>query len=198
MMNPPSVHTKKRAKLRGVVLIVVLIVLGLLSLLAATSLHNAGSTESIAGNVRTTELANQSAEIALRHCESLAVGFAQAGSDPSPVTMDWLTAANWDKKTSTATVLGLDKVNPSGLLIYKRPPECTVAALTVMVTGQDVMSADGTDFERVLSTDGIATNSKSTYLITARGFGPEVAAADANRSRPVGTEVWLQSQIKVE
>ena len=197
MLNPPSVHAEKRAKPRGVVLIVVLIVLGLLSLLAATSLRNASSTESIAGNVRTTELATQAAEIALRYCEEF---FAKKNAQDGTLlmgTMEWKSAANWDKTNSTAFKLPLDKVNPAGMSpIYKRRPECYVEALTVLDTGQDVMSVDGTDFERVLSTDGIATNSKSTYLITARGFGPEVAAADDGR--PVGTEVWLQSQIKVE
>jgi Tfp pilus assembly protein PilX len=55
---------------RGVVLIIALILLVVISLLAVTSVRNAGSTATVAGNVRTTELATQAAEIALRHCES--------------------------------------------------------------------------------------------------------------------------------
>lgn len=189
MVHPPF-HTKKRDKLRGVVLIVVLIVLGLLSLLAATSLHNASSTESISGNVRTTELATQAAEIALRHCEELAKKNAE-DNETLMDTMVWTIAANWDKTTSTAIPIPWDKVNSS---VYKRQPECYVEALMVLDTGQDVVDVNNKDI--VLSKDGIATNSNTTYLITARGFGPEVAEADTNRSRPVGTEVWLQSQIQ--
>lgn len=57
----------------GVVLIIALILLVVISLLAVTSLRGAGSAESISGNVRTTELATQAAEIALRHCEAAAL-----------------------------------------------------------------------------------------------------------------------------
>ena len=185
VLHPFAVPAENCAAQRGVVLIVVLIVLGLLSLLAATSLHNASSTESISGNVRTTELATQAAEIALRHCESSAV--ENSNSDTLPPPTDWTQIANWDGKTPI--VLDLAQVNPAGISpIYKRPPECMVEAQTVMNTTLPVTAADGT----------VSYPSIGIYLITARGFGPEVAEADAKRSRPVGTEVWLQSHIKVE
>ena len=99
---------------RGVVLILVLILLGLMSLLAATSLRIATSTESIAGNVRTTEMAFQSAEIALRYCESKASDHANGTLELSNAG-DWTDLTQWDGTTSRPFVLTLDLVNTTGL-----------------------------------------------------------------------------------
>jgi hypothetical protein len=35
----------------------------------------------------------------------------------------------------------------------------------------------------------------SAFVITARGFGPEVAA---DAGRPKGSEIWLQSTIEIQ
>jgi type IV pilus assembly protein PilX len=170
----------------GVVLVIALILLVLISLLAVTSLRNAGSSESVAGNVRTTELATQAADIALRYCESKALEMATAGVTPDSTPDQWKTPAAWDapntKKpwdgTSTsAFVLPATFVNQAGMTYdtYKRPPECMVEKLPAVTTSASMF-----------------------YLITARGFGPGVAAADATRSRPNGSEVWLQSSIELQ
>ncbi len=172
-------------------LIIALILLVVISLLAVTSVRNAGSTASVSGNVRTTELATQAAEIALRYCEDsiLQVPDSDGGQptytlngrnieqvsispDTPPKWQD--TANNWDSASTKAFALSLDLVNQAGMSdkTYKRPPECMV--------------------ER-LSTTGDTT---SSFVVTARGFGPEVVEADASRSRPVGSEVWLQSHIR--
>ena len=61
-----------------------------------------------------------------------------------------------------------------GTSTYKRPPECMIEPTVIVSSG--------------------AFNSTTSYVITARGFGPEVAATDpATRKRPIGSEVWLQS-----
>lgn len=170
---------------RGVVLVIALILLVLISLLSVTSLRNAGSSESVAGNVRTAELANQAADIALRYCESKALEMATAGVTPDSTPDQWKTPATWDTPntekpwdgTSTsAFVLPPELVNQAGMTYdtYKRSPECMVEKLPAMTTGTSMF-----------------------YIITARGFGPEVAAANAARSRPVGSEVWLQSSIEL-
>ena len=65
-LHSTSVHTPFPLHEKGVVLIVSLIVLVVISMLAVTSLRNVSSSEMISGNVRTTELANQAAEFALR------------------------------------------------------------------------------------------------------------------------------------
>jgi len=178
---------------QGIVLVMALIMLVVISLLAVTSLRNAGSSESISGNVRTTELASQAADIALRHCESSVVKITRLIADPSdpspeaayPTTLtgadvlraatavQWQSVSNWDTPTTAAFELPSSLVG--GTSTFKRPPECMVESLT------------GT----------VASGPPAAFIVTARGFGPEVATADANRSRPIGTVVWLQSTIEI-
>lgn len=209
LLSPPANRPAKKTRAlrvrpphpqHGVVLIIALIILVVISLLAVTSMRNVGSTESVAGNVRTTELATQAAEIALRHCESSVVKISRiAGGDTtSPeatyattfvdtniltastgTTAQWQSLATWDSTATATFVLPLDLVNQTGMTIttYKRPPECMVESLPVVLTGSAALSTT------------------ASFVVTARGFGPEVAAADGARARPQGTEVWLQSTI---
>lgn len=181
-----------QASNRGVVLIVALILLVVISLLAVTSLRNAGSAESVAGNVRTTEMATQAAELALRYCETTLKDFNGSPPATSTLTVSIMTGAplwsakntvtnamtNWDVTPTTAIVLPLTLVNDPTLTVsYRRPPEC-------MVEAQQVWQASG-------------TSTASAWVITARGFGPEVPAANNSRTRPAGTEVWLQSTVQL-
>lgn len=171
----------------GIVLIVALIMLVIISILATYSVRNATSTEAVAGNVRTTQLASQAAEIALRYCEE---GVEQSFA-PTPTIVitplayqdppRWKTMSNWDGSTSVtaAAVIVVPTTALGGTATYKRPPECMVEAM------------------RVLNSSNVLTTT-STFLITARGFGPEVPAADTNRSRPTGSEVWMQSTLELE
>ena len=189
----------------GVVLIISLILLVVISLLAVTSMRNAGSSESVAGNVRTTELATQAAEIALRHCENSVLKLLVEASGytstyqtdfkienilplptPSPPAgprwQDKSTSTGWDS-ASTATYVFPNSFlhnQPGVPTTYQRPPEC-------MVERQAVLFEGATDM-----------NVTSSFVITARGFGPEVAPADSARTRPQGSEVWLQSTIQIQ
>ena len=181
---------------RGVVLIIALVMLVVISLLAINSIRNAASSETVASHVRTTELANQAAEIALRHCEAslqdtltVAAGGTPAYASTftafnilAPATPPrWQNIAIWDSVSGATYVLPLNLVNQPGMtLTYRRPPECMVEPLPVMPVGSGTV------------------NLTSSFVITARGFGPDVAPADASRSRPVGSEVWLQSHIDLE
>jgi Tfp pilus assembly protein PilX len=182
---------------RGVVLVISLVLLVLISLLAVTSLRNAGSSENVAGNARTAELATQAADIALRHCEAsvlklqlnaygdtvspeatYATTFGAANILPAMDPPTWQRLATWDSVSMASFVLPLSAVNQTGVAAttYKRPPECMVEQI---------------------STAGAAAGPQF-YVITARGFGPEVGAANAVRSRPSGSEVWLQSHIELQ
>lgn len=182
---PPSQH--------GIVLVLALVLLVVISLLALTTLRQAGSAESVAGNTRTTELATQSAEIALRHCEAsllaqmtvIAGGvsvypttFVATQMLPPSAPPQWQNKALWDSASPSVLVLPLALLNQPGMAVttYSRPSECMV---------QQVAVATG-------------TSADTFYVITARGFGPEVAAViGAARVRPAGSEVWLQSNIRV-
>jgi type IV pilus assembly protein PilX len=168
------------------VLIIALIMLTIISLLATFSMRNAGTSEKISGNTRTTQMAQQAAEIALRYCEDAVVQTVTGtGTLVSLPTINayssppnWKNVAgNWDVAPAAKVfVLPSASVNAGTSTTYPRFPEC-------MVESMQVLDATG------------AVSTTSTYVITARGFGPEVAAVDNNRSRPVGSEVWLQSSI---
>ncbi len=89
----------------------------------------------------------------------------------------WQTLANWDGSGSGANITTLastdinNRADDAGKL-YKRYPECMVQYLQ-------------------------AANTRRV-VVTARGFGPDVAAIDANRSAPTGAEVWLQSVLTTD
>ena len=192
----PLAYAPRHQAERGIVLVIALILLVIISLLAVTSLRNAGSSESVAGNVRTTELATQAADIALRHCESSAIKITKLianASDTSaqatyPTTLveanvqrvttagvstadQWKSVSNWDSTTTAVFVLPSDLVGNTAT--YQRPPECMVESLTGVTR----------------------TGPPASFVITARGFGPEVAAGTG---RPAGTVVWLQSTIEIQ
>ena len=183
---------------RGVVLIIAMILLLVISLLAITSVRNVASSEKVLGNARTTQLALESAEIALRHCEasvreviSVASGnpsayattFTASNILPTATTPQWSDLGIWDGSSSDVYVAPLSLVNQTGtvaITAYQRPPECMVVPLPVVLTG---------------STDVSTT---ASFVVTARGFGPEVPAlSSSTRIRPVGTEIWLQSQFAI-
>lgn len=174
----------------GAVLIIVLIMLALLSMTAATSVRNAQSTEAISGSTRHAELAGQAAEVALRHCEAsvmkrmamrsgdtasevarFVTTFTDAHISPLTSLPAWQDAkGKWDTPSQYLFVLPPDLLGNTSL--YKRAPECMVESLT--------------------------EPPKYHFIITARGFGPEVAAAGTKGLRPLGTEVWLQTHIDLQ
>ena len=155
-----------------------LIMILVISVLAVTSMRNVASSEGVSGNVRTTELATQAADIALRHCESSVVkhmdavaiaatdlpvaGIVAAGTDA------WKNLGTWD---TTSTPFQLDAQFVGGTATFVRPPECMVELLS-----------------------GAVATRPASFVVTARGFGPEVRTA-AGAGRPVGTVVWLQSTL---
>lgn len=172
-----------------------------ISMLTAVSVRNATSSEGINANVRQTQLASQSAETALRYCEQAVINLVTPGtgtfSISSPPTLAAVTldathihelaagtpiamvASNWDSTASGNKILllPLTSVNRAGITsTFSRPPECMI--------------------ERLSPSTSNLTYSKN-FTITARGFGPEVPAANANRNRPVGSEVWMQSSLEL-
>ena len=218
-------------------LIVALILLVVLSLVSAAAIRSSSSSELSTNNTRTQALGMQSAEAALRLCETRALnymaiawpagtsvalnsvyrasaavgGFAvndlimstearttgatfdateaafwtnanslpQITPEAAPVSGSyrWQTLTNWDGAGSGANITTLastdinNRADDAGKL-YKRYPECMVQYL------------QAANIRRV--------------VVTARGFGPDVAAIDANRSAPTGTEVWLQSVLTTD
>ena len=181
----PTVLSKRMQQ--GVVLIIALVLLVIVSLSAAVSVRNAGSYEAVAGNVRTVELATEAAEIAMRHCEAsvlkisggtdtYATTFTAANIADTGTPTQWQSVGNWDKASNAVYVLPLNLLNqPDMLTTYKRSSECMVEKMPSASLG-----------------------SSALYVVTVRGFGPEVAATDTPRTRPNGTEIWLQSHIEIQ
>lgn len=177
---------------RGVVLIIALILLIVISLLAVTSMRNASSSEAVASNVRTNELATQAAELALRHCEASAIKvvrnlagdttsaqatytttFAQSNIVWAATAVEWKNVtATWDIGGSTKTFV-IPSTVPYGTATFKRAPECMVESLT----------------------GATPVSTAAAFVVTARGFGPEVASGTG---RPQGSVVWLQSTIELQ
>lgn len=193
-LRPPHLNGRTAkagfaARQRGVVLIISLIMLMVISLLATFSIRNAASSETVAGNARTTMLATQASEMALRYCETaLALdragtpiaGFEILPAQAAPTPPLWTSVANWDQVTTDVNVVPISVVNQAGgSATYSRAPECMVENV------------------RVPNGAGTAYVTTSTFVITARGFGPEVAA-DAARGRPIGSEVWMQSTVELQ
>jgi type IV pilus assembly protein PilX len=180
-----------RAVQHGVVLIVALMMLVIISLVASLSIRNATSSEAASGAMRTTQLAMQAAETALRYCENsiFQIKGGTVTNFVSAFTLDkiqvydsahsqWQSTTIWDVSPTTAFVLPTASVNAAGIsTTYQRMPECMVV---------QIPQADATG----------STVATKTYTITARGFGPEVTAPAGTDLRPKGSEVWLQSNIE--
>lgn len=194
----PTQHAPRRQ--RGFVLVIALIFLVIISMVAAISMRNATSSEGVSANVRQTQLASQAAETALRYCETALLNLLSA----SPVVLDFsippntstyvalaathlqdlsstpasMTASNWDMAQPAVPILILPttSVNRIGIsTTFSRPPECMIERLSPLGSSA---------YDR-------------NFNITARGFGPEVAPADNSRSRPIGSEVWMQSSLEL-
>ena len=202
IVNRHSVKTLPvRSRQAGVVLMVAMIMLIIISLLAAITVRNATSSEGINANLRQTQLATQAAETALRYCEDAAINLVNEGTgtfaftSPSGSAISALALANvaaspalgatstavvttnWDTTTDNGQlILPISTVNLSGVTTtFARPPECMI--------------------QRAMP--DVAQSYLSVLTITSRGFGPEVPAANNTRARPVGSEVWLQSTIEL-
>ena len=189
---------------RGIVLIMALIMLVVISLLTAVSVRNATSSEGVNANVRQTQLAGQAAETALRYCEQGVIDVLSASTStfvfsvsvpPSSTTVTLsgthfqsfvastptsMVPANWDVTNpviaNSILVLPAASVNRAGITsTFSRPPECMIERLSPSTSAK----------------------ASKNFSITARGFGPEVAAADSTRTRPIGSEVWMQSTLEL-
>jgi type IV pilus assembly protein PilX len=180
---------------QGVVLIVALIMLAIISLMAATTIKGSGSSEALSSSSRTQSLALQAADAAIRYCEegvqnnlnaTRAAEPERVGSlyvavsiTPEPFVagtdLNWTNLATWDVGAKSALIYKLPATFLSDS-VYKRMPECMAQYTKDTVAGV------------------------TQVVITARGFGPEVAdATDADTVRkPKGAEVWLQSYLNFE
>jgi len=173
----------RKSRQGGVVLIICLVLLAVISLTAAVSVSGAANSEAVANNTRKQTIAQQSAEAALLHCERLVEKYvvnSATGKAPAaaPATVNgkynWEDLKNWDGSASAGKITIVPFADSASSAVrknIKRSPECMAQYF-----GQ---------------------NQTNTFIVTARGFGPEVSAPDTGRKAPVGTEIWLQSVVKL-
>ena len=169
-----------RHKQTGVVLPVALILLLVLTIAGLTAAKRANTHDAITQNLRVSNVAQQSAESALRYCEAVVidmvdnagVNFAADASrvgkvgitSPEFPTALWLQPANWTTASPNRILAPLNfaaAVSADSRAIP--PPQCIAEPMT-----------------------------NKRYLITARGFSVD-ATFGAGGRLATGAEVWLQS-----
>lgn len=172
---------------RGIVLPMALIMLVIISFAGLLAARKSASTEQFSNNMRTTQVSRQSAELALRHCERVAISF-QAIADgetpdvnysaavlakvsttqiaaPTDTTAVWKAKANW--KSSGANLISVTPTYGTAVAAGAKlvqNPSCVVQKMT-----------------------------NNRYLITARGLSSDATVDTSSGELASGSEVWLQS-----
>lgn len=186
MTKNPSTVTADRARGEaGIVLPIALIMLVIISFAGLLSARNSASYEQFSNNMRTTQVARQSAEAALRYCERVAmdqtendgVNFPSDTQKIAPTKLtdpeqdsprpEWDIKTNWVDGANYLITVSLDHSNDvKDAAKIKNDPSCIIQPLR-----------------------------DDQYLITARGLSND-AQLDNNGQLTAGSEVWLQSILK--
>lgn len=161
--------------------LIMLVIISIAGLLAA---RNSATHEQFSNNMRTTQVARQSAELGLRYCEMVAIDLvdnegAVYAADAAKIVMVklatpednaavWNTKANWEDGAANLITAPLDySAGVQGDAELKNAPTCIIQA----VEGDP------------------ATGDR--FLITARGLSNDAALTDNELAQ--GSEIWLQS-----
>ncbi|QHE86831.1 pilus assembly PilX family protein [Hydrogenophaga sp. BPS33] len=168
---------------QGIVLPMALIMLVIISLAGLLAARNSATHEQFSNNTRTTQVARQSAEAALRFCES-----AVTNEDPAFNTIrtnivatelepDKIADGVWNTNSNWAT-------GASNLITYKPAfdPHVQQAAQTRAGNHPTCL---------------IQAMKNGRYLITARGLSND-AVVDRDNRLSQGSEIWLQSVLTPE
>jgi type IV pilus assembly protein PilX len=204
-MKKPKLKQPKRPRnlsslaQRGVTLIVAMGLLLVVSVIAAVTVKGSASSEIVANNARSQELAWQAAEAALRFCErgvrnqhvsttttatltisdyTLPIAAAPTGLPPL-----WATPANWDATPSVAISVPLFRLDDAAAVA------ATSGITKESARFQGIYQRSPDCIAQYAGTGGPAGN---VIWVVARGFGPEVPD---NGLRPAGAEVFLQSTL---
>jgi Tfp pilus assembly protein PilX len=187
---------------KGITLIVVMIMLVLISLASTSAIRSSGNSESIANNARTQSLAFHAAEVGLKFCEDVVLPHMEATvayykSLPSATATTPTLVSGFVLNTAPTVVPGVD---PPYLWKAITTTWDLTSSVVINVVDLSNINASTTDIYNAYkrSPECLAEYSIpgnfSRAVITARGFGPEVASG---RGKPIGTEVWLQSTLQV-
>jgi type IV pilus assembly protein PilX len=174
-----------KSRSRGISLIIVLIMLVIIGVTAATAMRSATSEQRATNNLRMEGLAQQYADAALRYCEG-ELQKPDASRNPK------LKSANIS--TTTFAVSGWEQtvtwVGTGGISATKT----TVPDAWIGTSGVTVLPT--TRPECVAETQTTGSPTFTVTVVTARGFSPDYAA-DANGNTTNGAVVWLQSILNL-
>jgi type IV pilus assembly protein PilX len=178
---------------RGLSLVVVLIMLVVIGLTAASAMRSATTSQKVTNNVRMDNLAQQYAEAALRYCEGQlqladairvnslkiavipTVDMTVVGATPAWQNVtSWTGAAGSGGASATRTSLPQGQYSTAGLssVLPAKAPEC------------------------VAEIQNIGAPAFTVTVVTARGFSSNYSA-DVNGNTVSGSVVWLQSIINL-
>jgi type IV pilus assembly protein PilX len=190
-LNMRKILTFDARKQRGFSLVVVLIMLVVIGLTAASAMRGATASQKVTNNVRMENLAQQYAEAALRYCENQiqladgvrvnslkvavipTVDMTVVGTPPAwQNVVSWTGAAGSGAASATRTPLPASQYSTAGLssVLPAKAPEC------------------------VAEIQNVGAPAFTVTVITARGFSPNYVA-DNNGNTTAGSVVWLQSII---
>ena len=147
---------------RGVVLPLALVMLVMVTLIAVVALRGVTTEERISANLRSSSIAFEQAELALRYCEGIAMlggtPLTDARIDSTSTTgLAWRTASNWETKNQP----GHPKLQHPLMAQYLDPnrpgfrPACLIEATRAPL--DPTVASTRVD--------------NSAYTVTARGFG---------------------------
>lgn len=176
-MTKPSAHE------RGIVLPMALIMLVIISLAGLLAARNAANHEQFSNNMRTTQVARQSAEAALRYCEGVAINEGsvfetlQEKIVATELAPDKIADGAWNTRKNWAS-------GASNLITYEPAFDTKVQKEAQLRTGNH-------------PTCLIQTMTSGHFLITARGLSND-ADVDADNQLVQGSEIWLQSVLAPE
>lgn len=173
---------------RGSILAITLMLLVVLALVGTLAIRNSTQSERVMNSVRTSNVAQQAAETALRFCEQVAQkhdaqqtygGIALSKIKDTPGTNIeradqgiWDNKINWQK--NAANLIELPSTHypansAGGVTELKHAPQCIIEKLQ--------------------------NNEVEGYVITARGFGNDAVIDNATGRVTSGAEMWLQSVL---
>jgi type IV pilus assembly protein PilX len=176
---------------RGVSLIIVLIMLGVIALMSAATLRNASSNERVSNNFRMQVLAQQYAEAGLRYCETQ---LTLADAD----RVETLREANLVASSGSASPAWQERATWNGAGGHggagaARASRTTVPAAYVVSSGGAFKPGQ---LPECLA-EKQALEGGAVYVITARGFSPDYTA-DARGFSVTGSVLWLQTSVLIE
>ena len=182
-LHPSSAHRAHR----GIVLPVALILLVIISFAGLLAARNSASYEQFSNNMRTNQVARQTAEAALRYCERVAI-------DKAEETKDAAYASDVTKIETTA-VISSDANISSGIWNTKSQWASTGGKLiqVTLGTGSNVSTGLAGRYNNKKPSCIIQAMNKDRYLITVRGLSNDAETDSTTGLLKSGSEVWIQS-----